>query len=123
VQDLLPRLHSLIIARCPGFTDLQRLAGNPLNRLWLQHGSITDLLPLQQLPSLQVLVLVGFAGIPLEPLIDLPALKSLRIMDAQGELDLTPLARRTKRLEVRLQARQRYTGVGQLGPLVRVKRV
>ncbi|MGH3770375.1 MAG: NACHT domain-containing protein [Pseudonocardiaceae bacterium] len=97
VAPVLDRLTHFVVISVPTVTSLEPLAGSSLVNLFLVNCPVTDL----------------------EPLATLPHLRKLTLIDIDGPVDLSPLARTDHRLRVALRD---TATVGNPGPLVKISK-
>ena len=82
---MLGRLDRLRLIRCPHLADLSHVAGTPISHLALGYCPVTDLAPLQAMPSLRELWFVDERPIDLSPLASIATPLTIRVTAAQAE--------------------------------------
>ncbi|MCA1607111.1 MAG: hypothetical protein LC775_16950, partial [Acidobacteria bacterium] len=119
IIPVLDRLVELDVWRVPTCTSLDAVAGGSLQEINLADCPITDLAPLSTMQSLTRVWLRQFSALDLAPLVMLPNLRDLHLLDMEEPIDLSPLAQVDHRLRVHLRD---TATTGNPGPLVKIRK-
>ena len=119
VTPVLDQLKELSVCSVPTVTSLDALAGSSLDLVEFDDCPVTDLEPLGTLPSLTKVWLRRLWRLNLAPLVSLPQLRELKLVNMNDFVDLSPLAQVGHRLRVEVW---NTPTVGEPGPLVKVRR-